>query len=230
MNLKSLHNCLRTACAHWCALTSSSLGKTSAPQIALARTASSKLTIRLFFREHWQIALTAHWLSPKSFGRLPQTRHIQYVGLLAIDPGTATGWARFNDTGRLEACGLNDRALDASVTRVIPALGVTRAVIERPHSAKTLAPVKDIITLAIRAGEWGGTIRSSLGVEPEYIEPASWKGSLDKNKCQARVWARLTPDERALTDKAGSGIAPSKRHNMMDAIGIGLVAVGRGPL
>lgn len=143
---------------------------------------------------------------------------LRYSMLLAIDPGAAAGWAVFDNGHRLTACGLSSFVQVPLVERV---------VIERPHSHKTKAPVKDIITLALRAGEWGGRLRQIFGIEPEYIEPATWKGSTPKEISQSRTWAKLDPDERAVLDKAGSGVAPSKRHNIVDAVGIGLWAVGR---
>jgi hypothetical protein len=137
--------------------------------------------------------------------------------LLAIDPGADAGWARFQGK-TLCACGLNVHALTQ---------GVTRVVIERPHSGKTKARLKDVLTLAIRAGEWGGRCKETLGVAAEYYEPAQWKGSLAKDICNARIWAALKPDEQAILAKAGEGVAPSKRHNICDAVGIGLWVNGR---
>lgn len=138
--------------------------------------------------------------------------------LLAIDPGADSGWARFNSKGQLEACGLNIDALVA---------GISKVVIERPHTGKTKAPLKDVITLALRAGEWGGRVESQLNIIPRYIEPATWKGSVPKEISQARTWAKLTPDERIILAAAGEKMAPSKRHNMIDAVGIGLFVVER---
>ncbi len=83
------------------------------------------------------------------------------------------------------------------------------------------------MTVAIRAGEWGGWAKAVLGVEPEYVEPGQWKGATPKDISHARIWAALTADERALLAKAGEGVAPSKRHNIVDACGLGLWAVGR---
>ncbi len=135
--------------------------------------------------------------------------------LLTIDPGADSGWAVFGSTGWLTACGLNEGAPSA-------ASGITRVVIERPHPHRTKAKVKDIITLALRAGEWGGWAKAVLGVSPEYIEPPTWKGSMDKDTCHSRMWALLSPNEKILLAKAGDGIAPSKQHNICDAVAIGL--------
>lgn len=151
---------------------------------------------------------------------MPSSR---YEGvLLAIDPGADAGWAVFGEDKKLESCGLNEGAMRT---------GTSRVVIERPMiypGGRQKARPADIIKLACRAGEWGGETRAFFGVEPEYVEPATWKGQLSKEICHARIWDRLDANERAIVAKAGESMAPSKRHNMLDAVGIGLYALGRG--
>ena len=140
--------------------------------------------------------------------------------LLAIDPGADAGWALLGDD-KLLAAGLNEGAL-----REAP----TRAVIERPMiypGGRQKARPADVIKLAVRAGEWGGRISERFGIEPEYVEPHTWKGTVPKEIHQARIWAKLDASERTVLDKAGSGIAPSKRHNIVDAVGLALYSVGR---
>lgn len=142
--------------------------------------------------------------------------------ILAIDPGAASGWAIFNvSTKSLTACGLNNAPIDD------PTIDVDRAVIERPHTGQTKARKEDILTLAIRAGEWGGRILATKGVQAEYIEPTRWKGSTPKDISQARIWSKLGADEKEILAKSCEGVAPSKRNNVVDAVGIGLWAVGR---
>lgn len=136
--------------------------------------------------------------------------------LLAVDSGANLGWALFNFGGKLVGCGL--RHLPSE----IPRLG--KIVIERPHTGRTRARARDIITLAIRAGEVGGVLRYLTGVEPEYIEPNKWKGQLPKKRCNDIVEAKLFPQEKRLLND----IKPkSAQHNVLDAIGIGLFSVGR---
>jgi hypothetical protein len=141
--------------------------------------------------------------------------------LLAVDPGADAGWARYRDNGILEACGLNTHAMTQDITR---------CVIERPMiypGGRQKARPNDIIKLAVRAGEWGGRVDAHVGIQSEYVEPHKWKGTIAKDACHARIWATLTPDERTIVDKASTGVAPSKRHNILDAVGIGLWSVGR---
>lgn len=139
--------------------------------------------------------------------------------LLAVDSGGNTGWALFDPSSKvLVACGLNKFPDRWEVP-------ITRVVIERPHTGQTQARKRDIITLAIRAGEVGGVMRLLTGVEPEYIEPQKWKGQLPKKRCNDIVEARLSePEKRLLNNIKPKGA----KHNVLDAIGIGLFASGRG--
>ena len=135
--------------------------------------------------------------------------------ILTIDPGADAGWAHFDPTTkRLLACGLNEGAFSSTPPR--------RVIIERPHTGRSKASPKDIITLAIRAGEWGGKVQALFLVTPEYIEPARWKGSLEKKLCNRLVFERLSQEEKII-------LGPKKNHNVLDAVGIGLFSVGRFP-
>lgn len=136
--------------------------------------------------------------------------------LLAIDPGADTGWAYF-EKKKLTKCGLG----------APPVVGVTEVLIEKPTLyPRSKARSSDVITLAVRAGECGGAY-GSLGVAVEYVEPRTWKGQVPKDVHHARIWATLAQDERLVVDRAVSGLAPSKRHNVLDAVGLGLYGVGR---
>jgi hypothetical protein len=139
--------------------------------------------------------------------------------LLAIDSGANLGWALFSENKSLVACGL--KQMPDPDTLPAP---ITRIVVEKPHAGKTRARAKDILTLAVRAGEVGGIWSYITGVTPEYIEPQRWKGQLPKKRCNEIVEAKLTPQEMIFLNK----IKPaSAKHNVLDAIGIGLFIAGR---
>lgn len=152
--------------------------------------------------------------------------------LLAIDPGTDTGWALFSDANdrdgrhRLVACGLGDPRLSDKHR----AADITRVVIERPMiypRGQTKNP-NDVVALAVNAGEWGGLYRQWAAVE--YVLPFQWKGSVPKSIHHERVLAKLSDAERVVVDQTltrGRSIARGKRHNVLDAIGLGLFGVGR---
>jgi hypothetical protein len=145
--------------------------------------------------------------------------------LLAIDPGADMGWARF-DHGRLVGCGVGGDldGLDRCLWRP------TRVVLERPmiypHGRQKARP-RDVITLALRAGERAGLYGLRYNVEPEYFEPDEWKGgSISKEAHHPRVWKRLADEEKRVASLAGQLVPEKKHHNMLDAIGIGLFALG----
>ncbi len=151
--------------------------------------------------------------------------------LLAIDPGQTSGWALFASalsgftSPRLLACGLND----PSTCRWHVPSALSRVVVERPRiypGGRTKNP-NDVLSVALNAGEWGGRYKQQ-GCSVEYVEPSGWKGQTKKEIQHARDWARLLEDEQTLVSQSLKGIPASKRHNALDAIGIGLWAVGRG--
>ena len=139
--------------------------------------------------------------------------------LLAVDPGANTGWAVFDTSRQLVGCGLGVPGPASWAGG-----SIRRVVIERPHTGRTRAPAKDIITLAIRAGEAGGRLYFLTGVTPEYIEPQVWKGQIPKARCNEIVKSRLSSNEAALLEDMRPRSAV---HNVLDAIGIGLYKLDR---
>lgn len=143
---------------------------------------------------------------------------------VTIDPGLQTGWAIWNVSG-LVACGLGDPRLHArhvvhSSNRSADTIG--DVWVESPVIyPRSKARPADIMKLAREAGRWIG-IYSTLGVEAHLVEPAQWKGQVPKDIHHARVWAALTSAEQALVSVSVKVIAPSKRHNVLDAVGLGL--------
>jgi hypothetical protein len=142
------------------------------------------------------------------------------IYFLGVDPGADQGWALFDLDGRLIACGLGD----------VPRGDVFGAVIERPviyPRGKQKARPRDVITLAIRAGETGGKLRAA-GVEVEYVEPRTWKrGALRKSVSDSRIRAKLSAEEKKVLLAGCKGLCKTKAHNVVDAVGIGLFGVGR---
>jgi hypothetical protein len=149
--------------------------------------------------------------------------------LLAIDPGADTGWAVYDSCRRLTACGLYDGDRNITLPSVEPG---ARVLIEcprlRPRGEKN---PNSILLVARKAGEWAGRFHHHA---VEYLLPNDWKGTTDKKIDHPRTWARLDDKERAIVDAyfrsahGRQGLAPSRRHNVLDALGIGLFGVGRG--
>lgn len=137
--------------------------------------------------------------------------------LLAIDPGADSGWAVFFHS-MLIACGLGNEP--KPLPDRFDTIAVEHPVIY-PHG-RTKNP-NDIVKLAVNAGEWAGRFRARVS-EVRYIEPRTWKGTIDGDLCNARVLERLDDTERMIVDDAtrDQRIPAKKSHNMLDAIGIGL--------
>lgn len=145
--------------------------------------------------------------------------------LLAIDPGTDTGWALF-DEGRLIDCGLGDPSQE--ICHLWSSTD-DEVVIECPRiypGGRTRNP-QDLIKLALKAGEHAGLFRNQHA-PVAYVEPAGWKGRTPKTTQHKRDATKLTAEEKRTLALSLKGLAPSKKHNVRDAVGIGLWAVGRG--
>ncbi len=146
--------------------------------------------------------------------------------LIAIDPGAhAVGWASF-ESGELRKCGMADRerVLDGLFSRV-PSVN---AVIEQPQIYEQRAQKgdpNDLISVALTAGFVECALVFGGASEVQYVWPRKWKGGVKKNLHNARVLAQLEADELQALKQCG--VFASKRHNVIDAIGIGLWRLGR---
>lgn len=137
--------------------------------------------------------------------------------LLAIDPGLAMGWAVFLREPKIQLvrCGLNDLPADYYSTDPV--------VIECPQFYKTSNPtaiaglLRLVGRLEERVTQAGGTVK--------LVSPHQWKGNVAKPVMLARIVSKLTPAELGVLDRCG--VSKGKRHNVVDAIGIGLHALGR---
>lgn len=158
------------------------------------------------------------------------TQSYDYV--LAVDPSlTCTGWARFN-FGRLVACGVNRTASDARFdVRIARAADVPRDtvwslfVIEWPQVytyGKSKGDPNDLLAVAAVAG---AALARTTAHEVRTPRPAQWKGQVPKPIHNARVLARLDAVEQAMLARAG--VPASLLNNVIDAIGLGLWALGR---
>jgi len=136
------------------------------------------------------------------------------MGLIAIDPGTCSGYAYF-EKDMLKSCGVFEKTP--------PYLGPSLVVIERPQIYVS-RPVNsnDLITLAILVGRLSAQYELQ-GCEVEYVVPHGWKGTLDKDMCWRRTKPKLSPEELHVLPK----VAKTYTHNMYDAIGIGLWKLDR---
>lgn len=127
--------------------------------------------------------------------------------VIGIDPGLDTGYAVIID-GKLERAGLGD---PRNVSYICAS---TRVYIECPRIYPTGTPnPNSLITLAVMVGEYKEYFRSASKVT--LVAPSDWKGQLPKEVTARRARARFPDLDRWLV-----GVAPGKRHNVLDAISI----------
>lgn len=161
--------------------------------------------------------------------------------ILAVDPSlSATGVALFvpyGTTHELHTAWLvkGAKATDVLADRCSSVVAGVRAVnmypevvvIERPrinaatHGSK--ADPDDLIKLAILCGAISEAFRQRR-CTVLFIKPDAWKGQLPKEVTTARAVARLSDAEMS---RVVLPSAAGLQHNVWDAVGIGLWAVGR---
>ena len=147
--------------------------------------------------------------------------------LVAIDPGAKhLGWARFVD-GVLSTCGLSKASMPgAHADNVCEGSKHDRpdVVIVEQMSPRDLPNEADLL----RVTETGCYVAGTLQPSTFRLVPArTWKGSVPKDIHHRRVRAKLSPVELARLERGLEGVAPRLQHNVLDAVGIGLYAVGR---
>jgi hypothetical protein len=141
--------------------------------------------------------------------------------ILAMDPGANAGFA-LGQNGRLIWAGLNE----LPGLLILP--GAKYSVFwEKPEiypGTKKENP-NDLITEAVTAGRWLERIALRYGPPARewWAFPREWKGGVPKDIHNDRVLERLNVLERPAVPK----LPKSKLHNVVDAIGLLLVAQGR---
>lgn len=152
--------------------------------------------------------------------------------MIAIDPGASCGWAHFDDEVEsdpklveLSACGLWD--LDSRTILATPvSWDCSHLVIEdQVIYPKSKADPNDIVELAKQAGRVRDRCRHFHGFT--WVEPRTWKGTLAKDTMSVRILEALNVSERRVYFTAADKVPEGVRHNIIDAIGIGLWKLGR---
>jgi len=143
--------------------------------------------------------------------------------LIAIDPGNNTGWAHFrNDV--LMSAGVASFENFHLAQRMIFTGDAVRIEAPRHYPHKEKGDVNDLLDLAVRVGrlqEWC----EAQGAHVELVWPRTWKGSVPKPIHNRRVLETLSDVELKVLPK--SPRARTYNHNMLDAVGLGLWALGR---
>lgn len=142
--------------------------------------------------------------------------------MIAIDPGVhMCGEAGFYPDGAL------------AFARLTPVVQVCRGLIktalvhiEFPRiylASKQKGDQNDLMQLARTIGNLEERARAA-GATVKLIYPRDWKGTIDPDAMIERIKSRLTPAEHV---NVTLPTAASLQHNVYDAIGIGLHALGR---
>lgn len=154
--------------------------------------------------------------------------------LLAIDPGADAGWALFDRRKpigwTLTECGLLQPLKEDRIRRAAYVV-----VVEVPQWQRGDTPTRtnDLLKTAFRAG----ILAEGSGCTCCWVvNPHTWKHSVPKRLHNERTLSRLTPAELDQLELARYGnperipgvrVPDGKKHNVIDAIGLGLWAVGR---
>lgn len=106
-----------------------------------------------------------------------------------------------------------------SVIQYVFPNGQTEYVLEYPRiypkGAQRKGDLNDLLDLAGVDGAIAALAQGAV----QFVYPADWKGQIPKKIMNDRVWGVLTTSERI--------VCQSKDHNILDAVGIGLHALGR---
>lgn len=145
--------------------------------------------------------------------------------ILSVDPSVeGYGLALWDKSGQLVRAWYELASVQSAVGNFV---GVTEVVIERPQVyLNSLKSANDAIVTALAAGELAGRLRQ-LSAEPviTYVVPARWKGQIKKAAHHPWIKAELSDDEH---DRMNLNLKNKKhRGDVLDAVGIGLWAVGR---
>lgn len=158
--------------------------------------------------------------------------------LIAIDPGLRNIGLAIFDRGELQdACLVRETTNPRSAydhSQVVEALKSrlpcldpgTEGVIEQPQIYRTAhqrGSQSDLIDLASVVGAVAEAL-AQRGVRSTYVLPRTWKGQLSKEISEGRSRKLLNSDER---ERINLPTQAGLRHNVWDAIGIGLWAVKR---
>jgi hypothetical protein len=154
----------------------------------------------------------------------------EQVSVFSIDPATHhVAWASWAEQ-HLDTCGLKPfSSLAELYGDVYREMSVhTDLVIEEPQvyqghkNTKGAAP-EDILQLA----KVVGACLAVPATRYKVYKPNQWKGQVPKGIMWARCVKVLTEQELAIYEACTRDIAPSLRHNVQDAIGLGLKYLGR---
>lgn len=149
--------------------------------------------------------------------------------ILGIDPAKSTGWAFHGDKGIL-ACGVFDFTPYSMAVFDHPSFQPDVVCFEHPQiyqPTKSKGDPNNLAGILVQIGSWSRYYNSTYGAKIRTVEPAGWKGQLDKDVCAGRVYDMLSSEEQQIVSRCGTGLKRNPMLDMMDAVGIALFAAGR---
>lgn len=162
------------------------------------------------------------------------------MNTLSIDPGvTCCGWALWKGNELFE-CGLSRTKAKTIEERVQDQkfrwhwrIEIDKLVIEKPEIYQQRfwkGDPRDLIDLAMVVGGIIGA--NSFFADVKTVFPKQWKKQVPKHITEKRVLEKLSPKEKgilATPEVIGEPhtAPPSLRHNLIDAVGIGLWSLKR---
>lgn len=148
--------------------------------------------------------------------------------LYSIDPGAhALAFACFVDERLREVDMIRGENFPHGIDRFRGSLAtcVPSAVIEVPQVyGRRRSPVdpNDLIAVAVTVGR---AAQQFFAGRVDLVQPHTWKGSVPKDVMLNRIVSKLDDGERLILHSAK--VPASLRHNLIDAVGLGLWKVRR---
>lgn len=150
-------------------------------------------------------------------------------GLIAIDPGEDTGWSLWYE-GTLAGCGLiHPKDYPELPFRIGMPAEVPDLVIELPqdYAGNRGTDPNNLISLGYKVGLITGIFGAyyhlmGLKLNPKLVWPAEWKGQVPKAIHHDRNLPKLRPEEKTLLQDVLSKVPRGKRHDVKDAVCLGL--------
>lgn len=154
--------------------------------------------------------------------------------VIAIDPGEDTGWSKWID-GALVRCGLSHPKEYAELPFLMGlSAEVPTLVIELPqdYTSNRATDPNNLISLGYKVGLIAGIFGAYYHLQggklnPRLVWPAEWKGQVPKAIHHDRNLPKLRPAEKTVLLAALDNVPKSKRHDVKDAVCLGLWSLKR---
>lgn len=149
---------------------------------------------------------------------------IRGCGVALFAPGRELQWASYVRNPIKKGAGLDAiTAMGCAVVRSVPLYLLSRFVGEWPQIYRVGMGKGDPNDLPPLAGVVSAVAALLPDAVSLAVSPRQWKGTIDGDAMTRRILGLLTPEEVARAQPCAASLA----HNMWDAVGIGLWAVGR---